>query len=124
VSPPDQGRRHRRRAVAAQAFLADDLVGRKVALTGPQAMTNSELVAVIGEVLDRSLHYEQVSNDGVRQRFTAAGLSPEFADAYIAMLATTVDTPALVTTEVEAILGRPAVSWRQWTSENRDLFTK
>jgi hypothetical protein len=48
-----------------------------------------------------------VSNDVVRQRFTTAGLSPEFADAYIAMLATTVDRPALVTTEVEEMLTRP-----------------
>ncbi|TPG25599.1 NAD(P)H-binding protein [Mycolicibacterium hodleri] len=109
-------------AVAARAFLTDDLVGRKVELTGPQAMTNTELVAVIGEVLDRPLHYQQVSNDVVRQRFTTAGLSPEFADAYIAMLAATVDTPALVTTEVEEILGRPAEPWPQWVSEHRHQF--
>jgi uncharacterized protein YbjT (DUF2867 family) len=109
-------------AVAARALLTDDLVGRKVELTGPQAMTNTELVAVIGEVLDRPLRYRQVSNDVVRQRFATAGLSPEFADAYIAMLATTVETPALVTNEVDAILGRPAQPWRQWVSEHRKMF--
>ena len=109
-------------AVAARAFLTDDLVGRKLELTGSQAMTNTELVAVIGDVLGRPLHYQQVSNDVVRQRFTTAGLSPEFADAYIAMLATTVDTPAVVTTEVEEILGRPAEPWRQWVSEHIHLF--
>jgi uncharacterized protein YbjT (DUF2867 family) len=111
-------------AVAARAFLTDDLVGRKVALTGPRAMTNAELVAVIGAVLDRPLRYEQVSNDVVRQRFTGAGLSPEFADAYIAMLSTTVDEPAPVTREVENILGRPAVPWQQWVSEHQNLFAK
>ena len=31
-------------AVAAHALLRDDLLGRKVALTGPQALTNTELV--------------------------------------------------------------------------------
>jgi truncated hemoglobin YjbI len=87
-------------------------------------MTNAELVAVIGAVLDRPLRYEQVSNDVVRQRFTGAGLSPEFADAYIAMLSTTVDEPAPVTREVENILGRPAVPWQQWVSEHQNLFAK
>lgn len=33
-------------AVAAQAFLTDDLVGHKVALTGPQAFSNDELVTI------------------------------------------------------------------------------
>ena len=32
-------------AVAAQALLTDDLNGRKIDLTGPQAFTNAELVA-------------------------------------------------------------------------------
>jgi hypothetical protein len=126
VGCADQGRRHRQRAVyatasiapiaehdiaavAAKAFLTDDLVGRRVALTGPQALTNTELVEVIGAVLDRPLRYQEAPNNLVRQRFTAAGLSPEFSDAYIAMLSTTVDKPAPVTAEVENILGRPAV---------------
>ena len=35
-------------AVAAHALLTDELVGRKIPLTGPQALTNAELVDVIG----------------------------------------------------------------------------
>jgi hypothetical protein len=59
----------------------------------------------------------------VRQRFVAAGFPGEFADAYIALLAQTVDGPALVTHEVEKILGRPAVSFAESVSANRHLFT-
>ena len=36
-------------AVAAHALLTDDLVGQKIPLTGPQALTNAEMVAVIGD---------------------------------------------------------------------------
>jgi uncharacterized protein YbjT (DUF2867 family) len=93
-------------------------------LTGPQAYTNSELVEVIGDVLDRPLRYQEVPPDVVRQRFTGLGLGAEFADAYIALLAETLDKPALVTHEVEKIVGRPALTFAHWVSEHRDLFTK
>jgi uncharacterized protein YbjT (DUF2867 family) len=111
-------------AVAARALLTDELVGQKIPLTGPQAHTNSELVKIIGTVLDRPLRYQEVPTDMVRQRFIGLGLGAEFADAYVAMLAETVDKPALVTHEVDKIVGRPALTFAQWVSEHRDLFTK
>ena len=59
----------------------------------------------------------------MRQRFVAAGFPAEFADAYIALLAETVEKPALVTHDVEKILGRPAESFADAVSAHRDLFT-
>ena len=38
-------------AVAAHALLTDDLLGRRVPLTGPEALTNTEMVEAIGTVL-------------------------------------------------------------------------
>ena len=111
-------------AVAARALLSDELDGRKVPLTGPQAFTNSELVAVIGAVVGRPLTYREAPPEMVRQRFIDIGLGAEFADAYTALLAETLDKPALVTHEVEKILGRPAVTFAQWVAQHRDLFTK
>lgn len=111
-------------AVAARALLTDELDGRKIPLTGPQAFTNSELVQIIGTVLDRPLTYREVPADVVRQQFIRIGLGAEFADAYIALLAETVDKPALVTHEVEKIVGRPAVTFAQWVADHRDVFTK
>jgi uncharacterized protein YbjT (DUF2867 family) len=110
-------------AVAAHALLTDDLVGQKVSLTGPQALTNTELVDIIGGVLGRRLTYHEVPAEQVRQRFVAAGFPAEFADAYIALLAETVDRPALVTHDVEKILGRPGMSFADAVSAHRHLFT-
>jgi uncharacterized protein YbjT (DUF2867 family) len=110
-------------AVAAHALLTDELVGQRIPLTGPQALTNAELVGVIGTVLDRRLRYQEVPAEVVRQRFIALGFSAEFADAYIAMLSATVDKPALVTNEVAKILGSPADSFADAVSAHRDLFT-
>ncbi|OBI51741.1 NAD(P)H-binding protein [Mycobacterium sp. E787] len=111
-------------AVAARALLTDDLVGQRIPMTGPQAFTNSELLGVIGEVLGRPLQYHEAPAEMVRQRFIGLGLGAEFADAYIAMQAETLDKPALVTHDVEKILGRPATPFAQWVSEHRDLFAK
>jgi uncharacterized protein YbjT (DUF2867 family) len=111
-------------AVAAQALLTDELVGQKIPLTGPEAFTNAELVTVIGTVLDRPLRYQEVPPELVRQRFIGLGFPAEFADAYIAFLSATVDKPALVTHEVDKILGRPAESFASWVADHRASFTK
>jgi uncharacterized protein YbjT (DUF2867 family) len=109
-------------AVAARALLTDDLIGRKIPMTGPQAFTNSELVEIIGAILDRPLRYQEIPPEVVRQRFVGLGFPAAFGDAYVAMLAETLDKPALVTHEVEKILGRPAVTFAQWVSQHAGLF--
>ncbi|ORV07002.1 NAD(P)H-binding protein [Mycobacterium celatum] len=110
-------------AVAARVLLSDELDGRKVPLTGPQAFTNSELVNIIGTALGRPLVYREVPSDVVREQFIRIGLGAGFADAYIALLAETADKPALVTHEVEKIVGRPAVTFAQWVADRREVFT-
>jgi uncharacterized protein YbjT (DUF2867 family) len=111
-------------AVAARALLTDDLVGQRIPMTGPQAFSNTELAGVIGDVLGRPLQYREVPADLVRQRFIGIGFGADFADAYMSMLAETLDKPALVTHDVEKILGRPATPFAQWVSEHRDLFAQ
>lgn len=110
-------------AVAARALLTDELDGQRIPLTGPQAFTNSELVEIIGAVLGRPLRYREIPVADVRQRFIGLGFGAGFADAYIAMQAETLNKPALVTADVEKILGRPAVTFAQWVvSKQHDLF--
>jgi uncharacterized protein YbjT (DUF2867 family) len=47
-------------AVAARAFLSDDLLEQRIPLTGPQSLTNTEMVGIIGSVLHRALHYNEI----------------------------------------------------------------
>ncbi len=110
-------------AVAAHALLTDDLDGRKIPLTGPQSLTNAELLAIVGEVLGRALHYREIPVAQVRERFVAIGFPAEFGTAYTALLAETVDRPAPVTDEVERILGRPATTFTEWVGQHRGAFT-
>ncbi|OHU06858.1 MULTISPECIES: NAD(P)-dependent oxidoreductase [Mycobacterium] len=62
------------------------------------------------------------AGDVVRQRFVDIGFGAEFADAYMGLLADTVGRPALVTHEVEKILGRPATAFADWVAGHRRLF--
>lgn len=110
-------------AVAAQALLGGHLDGRRIPLTGPQAFTVAEQVAVIGDVLGRALRYQEVDPALVRDRLVASGAAPEFADAYIALQAAAANQPAAVIGDVEAILGRPATPFAHWVDAHRELFS-
>jgi uncharacterized protein YbjT (DUF2867 family) len=110
-------------AVAGRALLTDDLLGQRIPMTGPQALTNAELIETIGTVLGRTLEYREVPPDLVRQRFVDIGFPEAFADAYMGLLFETVGRPALVTHDVEKILERPATPFAQWVSGHRHLFT-
>jgi hypothetical protein len=74
-------------------------------------------------VLERPLRFQEVPPEFVRERFIAMGFGVEFADAYLAYQAASVEQPALVTHDVEKILGRPPQSFADWVAEHRDLFT-
>ncbi|MUL63734.1 nucleoside-diphosphate sugar epimerase [Mycobacterium sp. CBMA 234] len=111
-------------AVAAHALLSDDLIGQKVPLTGPQSFTNTELLAVVGQILGRDLQYREIPIDDVRRRFEAIGFPAEFGAAYAALLAETVDVPAVVTDDIERILGRPAQTFADWVGRYRAAFTR
>lgn len=109
-------------AVAAVALLTDELVGQRVPLTGPQALTNTQLVAAIGSALRRPLRYQEVPADLVREHFVAIGFPAEFADGFLALMSDAVKTPALVTHEVDKILGRRATTFAEWASRHSHLF--
>lgn len=111
-------------AVAAHALLTDELDGRKVPLTGPQSLTNAELLAVVGRVLGRHLRYLEIPVEQVRERFVAIGFPPEFGTAYTALMAETVGTPAPVSDELERILGRPAQPFAEWVDRHRGAFAR
>ncbi|MHA3022558.1 NmrA family NAD(P)-binding protein [Mycobacterium sp. BMJ-28] len=111
-------------AVAARALLTDELTGQRIPLTGPQSLTNTELVDTIGTVLGRDLSYAELPPDAVRERFAAIGFPATFADAYIGLLEAGVGRPAPVTDDVARILGRPATTFAQWVTENRAMFAE
>ncbi|MDP4511527.1 NmrA family NAD(P)-binding protein [Nonomuraea turcica] len=109
-------------AVAVRALLSDDLPGRKLNLTGPQSLTHTELITTVGEVLGRPLRFEEIPPEVVRQVMVGQGLAERFVEALLARYALGAGKPALVTGEVEKILGRPALTWSEWVADHADAF--
>ena len=102
-------------AVAVHALLRDDLLGRKVPLTGPQALTNAELVGVIGDVLGRRLQlsarcHAELGASALRRPRVPWQSSPTGTPRCSRRRW---PKPALVTHEVEKVLGRPAQHLRR-----------
>lgn len=110
-------------AVAAHALLTDDVVDRRLVLTGPESLTQEEMVATIGDVIGRPLRYEELPPEvAKRGMIERTGFPEGFVDAYLALLAKAVGRPALTSGEVDKVLGRPALTFAEWVADHAAAF--
>ncbi len=108
--------------VAAIALRTDTLLGRKVVLTGPEALTQAEMVGIIGTALRRDLRVERVPRAVAEQHLLSMGRPVEFARALLDISADDLAPTTAVSGEVAAILGRPARSFAEWVAANVSAF--
>jgi len=109
-------------AVGARALLSDDLLGRRLMLSGPQSLSHAEMVATIGEVIGRPLRFQEVEPEVLKRGMIANGFAEPFVTALLARYAREVGQAAPVTGEVERILGRPARTYAEWVADHADAF--
>src|SRR5262249_9696558 len=109
-------------AVGACALLTDELVGRKLELTGPQSLTHEAMVTIIGEVIGRPLRYREIPAQVAAQGMVQRGFSEPFVQALMARYARGVGQPAMTTGDVEKVLGRPARPYAEWVTDHVDAF--
>jgi uncharacterized protein YbjT (DUF2867 family) len=108
--------------VAAHALRRDDLFGKRLELTGPESLTQDEMVAAVGAAIGRSLRYEEMPADAARQAMIARGIPAAFADAYLLFQADAARGPARTTGVVSEVLGRAAGTFAAWAARNRESF--
>jgi uncharacterized protein YbjT (DUF2867 family) len=111
--------------VAARALRSDEPVarrGRRLQLTGPQALTHQQMVAIIGEVIGRPLRYQEVPPAAARQGMVQRGIPEPFVEVLIARYTREIGEPAPVTGEVERILGRPGRTYAEWAADHAAAF--
>jgi uncharacterized protein YbjT (DUF2867 family) len=109
-------------AVGARALLTDELLGRRPVLTGPRALTQQEMITMIGDAIGRPLHLQEVPPEAARQGLVRGGLPAAFADGILTMQAESYGQPRLVSGEVEKILGRPGIGFAEWAVEHAGDF--
>ncbi|MFL6263059.1 MAG: NAD(P)H-binding protein [Thermoanaerobaculia bacterium] len=102
-------------AVAVRALLEDGHGRAEYVLTGPESLSQREQVTAIGEGIGRPLRFEEISSEEARRElpFPASAL-----DMLLKAWAAALGHPALVTSTVEEVTGKPARSFRDWVSDH------
>lgn len=83
-------------------------LGRRIPITGPEALRLDEPVPIIGAAIGRPLLFQEIPAGIAAQAMTRNGLDERFVQALMARYERGTRRPATVTDEVEKILGRPA----------------
>jgi uncharacterized protein YbjT (DUF2867 family) len=108
--------------VIAQALLDDSLVGRRIPITGPEALRLDEMVPIIGSVLGRPLRFQEVPAEAAAQGMIRNGLDERFVRALMARYQRETQRPATVTDDVGKILGRPARTFATWVTDHKGAW--
>ncbi|MEV6868011.1 NAD(P)H-binding protein [Streptosporangium subroseum] len=110
-------------AVAVEALLTDELNGAAHTLTGPDLVSVPDQVATLAEELGRPIETVDVPPGAVREQMLAAGLDPSVVDVAVrGYQLVRAGGNAVVTGDVERILGRPARTFRIWARDHRSAF--
>ena len=108
-------------AVAVRALSEDGHAGANYVITGPQSLTQSEQIAVIGHAIRRSIRVEEMSPDEARRD----GLPTIPAPAVNMLLnawSAALGQPAFVTTTVKHVTGVPPRSFHDWAADHASEF--
>jgi len=106
-------------AVAVRALLEAGHDGAGYVLTGPESLSQLEQVATIGDVIGRSLRFEEMSPEEARRELLAPA---PVVDMLLNAWAAALGQPALVTSTVAEITGRPAGTFRDWVTDHAEEF--
>jgi uncharacterized protein YbjT (DUF2867 family) len=109
--------------VATQALTTAEHEGEALAITGPEALSYAELTAKIGAAIGKPLTFQSISDEQVRRRMAASGMSGVEVEAHVALWrAIREGRLAAVTHTVERVLGRKPTPFDRWVRENAAAF--
>jgi uncharacterized protein YbjT (DUF2867 family) len=112
-------------AVAAEIAAAPaPHTGKAYWPTGPEALSGAEVADVLSKVLGREITFRPITFEEQRQAMISAGLPERVADDNARAFTLAAGGEAdYVTSDVPAILGRPARSFEQFATDYATAFT-
>lgn len=97
--------------------------GATLTITGPKALRYGEMVAILGEVLGRTLTCETISEDEERVRWASWGETRASIDYHMSIFRAIRDgLLSEITDTIPRVLGRAATSFEEWARENTPAF--
>jgi (4-alkanoyl-5-oxo-2,5-dihydrofuran-3-yl)methyl phosphate reductase len=110
--------------VAVEVLTRAEFNGGSLAITGPEALSYAEMVALIGAAIGKHVRFEDISEEAARAQQNAWNTPPALVEARLSIFrAIREGRLAKVTDTVEAVLGRKPIHFDQWARENAAAFS-
>jgi uncharacterized protein YbjT (DUF2867 family) len=108
-------------AVAVRALREDGHVGAEYVLTGPESLSQSEQISIIGDVIGRLVRQEEISPEEARAEWLTC-MPASVANMLLDAWGAAIGQPAFVTSTVAEITGTPARTFREWATDHAAAF--
>ncbi|MFI9406508.1 NAD(P)H-binding protein [Nocardia sp. NPDC052316] len=108
-------------AVAALALTGDDLDGRTLELTGPQALLPADQIAILAATLDRPLVAQGLSTEETRAELTVT-MPQHYVEAFLSFFADGTLDEATLHPTVQEVTGRAPRTFEQWARAHAAAF--
>jgi uncharacterized protein YbjT (DUF2867 family) len=109
--------------VAVKALTEDGHAGKAYTLTGPEALTNTEVAQILSDALGREIRYVNLPPAQLKQALLSAGVPEWSADALLDLQRLYREgKAAIVTQDVQRVLGRKPISFALFASDYRHAF--
>lgn len=104
-------------AMAVRALVEEGHAQRSYAVTGPESLSQSDQVRILGEEIGTPAVWEEQAPEEARPELAEA-VGEDFADQLLSAWAAMAETPEPVSEDVARVLGRPALTFRQWARDH------
>ncbi|WP_433162210.1 NmrA family NAD(P)-binding protein [Kribbella sp. CA-247076] len=109
-------------AAVARVVIADEsYTGQKLTMSGPEGLTAPQQVAYISEAIGREVKFEEQTPEQYLALWTPI-VGEETAQWLLDGFRMMAEYPMTPEPTVSALIGRPAVTYREWAIANADAF--
>jgi uncharacterized protein YbjT (DUF2867 family) len=110
-------------AVAARVLTQSPPVSACFDLTGPQALSNHDIAAILGRLVGREIRYVDTEPGETRATLLAQGLSVWLTDIIMELYdLSSRDGAARISSDVSMVLGRAPTPFRVFAADHADRF--
>lgn len=110
-------------AVAALTLTTSGHEGAIYPLTGGEALTTEQQVAILAEALGRPLKFVEEPEAAARERMLSFGWPQAAIDGVFDLKRESADNESIVFDTVQQLLGRPPLTFADWACEHAHLFS-
>ena len=112
-------------AVAVKALTEPGHNGKAYVLTGPEALSHAEVATILSAATGKRFVYEDVAPETYRRQLIEEGASAYYADLILNLFARMRQRgTAEVHDDIRKVLGRPAISFRQFARDYADKLAE